>query len=126
MMPTRFGIEMPFGGARSNEADGALDVFQFDGVMIFGAEAVFENEAVDADGVEPLGDGFSFVGGEMHVGAAGANDECGAGGGTLRGEEGSQRRDIGIIGALGSGGVLLPESDGGFGGGGWGFVAGGG
>lgn len=116
------GVEIPFRCAGSDEAEGSLCVFEFDGVMIFGAQAVFENEAGDADAVEPLGDGFSLVGGEVHVSPAGADDESCAGGFARSGEEWGDGWDIDIGGALRAGGVVLPEADGGLGGCGRRFV----
>ena len=80
--------------------------------MIFGAEAIFENEAGDAEAVEPLGDRYSFVGSEVHVCTARADDEGCAGGFVFRGEEWGYCRDVDVGYALGSGGILLPEADG--------------
>ena len=77
-MPMRSG-RMPKSAAwRADVADGALGIPEFDGVMVFGSEAVFENVGADTEIVEPGGDLGAFViHGEVGVTAAGANDDAG-------------------------------------------------
>ena len=54
------GVDVPFGGAGANDAEGAAGVGHgvvLDGVgaVGFAGEAVFEDEGGDAPGLEPLG-----------------------------------------------------------------------
>ena len=78
------GIDVPLGGVRADEADGALCVLESGGGFRIGAgvrDAIFENDAGDAAGGEPVADFGAFeVDGEDVVAAAGKNDDCGAGG----------------------------------------------
>ena len=78
------GIDVPLGGVRADDAEGALRVLQGGGRFRIGAgvgHAVFHQDAGDADGVEPVADFGAFeIDGEDVVAAAGEDDDCGAGG----------------------------------------------
>ncbi len=78
------GIDAPFCRVGANKADGALGVFEGGGRFgEIGAgvrDAVLEQDAVDADGVEPVADFGAFeVDGEDGVASAGEDDDRRAG-----------------------------------------------
>ena len=80
-----FGIDVPFGGAVAHGFDGLLRILQrtdfFVGHGGIVGDAVFENEGGDALFYKFLRFIGAFVfGGENAVAAAGADDDCGAGG----------------------------------------------
>ena len=78
------GIDVPFGGVRTDEADGALRVLEGGGGFWIRAgigHAIFENNAGNAAGGEPVADFGAFeIDGEDVVAAAGEDDDCSAGG----------------------------------------------
>ena len=78
------GIDVPFGGVRADEADGALRVLESGGGFWIGAgvgDAIFEDDACDAAVGEPIANFRAFkVHGENVIAAAGEDDDCGAGG----------------------------------------------
>ncbi len=55
------GSKTETGGMEADVTDSALGVPKFDGVMIFGAEEVFENVGADAEIVEPSGNLHAFM-----------------------------------------------------------------
>ncbi len=76
-------IDVPFGGVGADEADGALCVLKGGGRFWIWAgvgHAIFEKDAGDAAGSEPVADFGAF---EIHredvIAAAGENDDGGAG-----------------------------------------------
>jgi len=79
------GIEMPLGGVGAGEAHGLLGVFEIGGVggIVAGIPcglgySVFDEDAGDADGVEPVaGVGTFAVGDEDAIAAAGEDEDCG-------------------------------------------------
>ena len=102
---------------KTDVADGPLRVPEFDGVVVFGAEAVFENVGADTEVVEPGGDLSAFVvHGEIGVAAAGADDDAG---GRFVGTSGRVEGEgwfVSVGGALCTGGAVGPQKDGFFGG----------
>ena len=80
----RCRIDVPFGGVRADETDGALCVLESGrGFRIRAGvgDAIFENDAGDAAVGEPVADFRAFkVHGENVIAAAGEDDDCGAGG----------------------------------------------
>jgi hypothetical protein len=73
-------IDAEFLGAGTHQANGALGIAEFDGMVVLGSEAVLEDERGDAEGVQPVGFLAAFViGGEPSVAAAGSDDDRGAG-----------------------------------------------
>ena len=90
------GIDVPLSGVRADKADGALRVLKSGGGFRIRAgvgDAIFEDDAGDAAGGEPVADFGAF---EIHrenvIAAAGENDDCGAGGFGGRLVEGDSRR----------------------------------
>ena len=81
------GVEVPFGCVGAGEAHGLLGVFEVRGVggIVAGfacglGDSVFDEDAGDADGVEPVaGVGAFAVGDEDAVAAAGEDEDGGAG-----------------------------------------------
>ncbi len=77
------GIEVPIGGAGANDAHGALGVLQSGGGFGIGAgigDAIFDEDAGDADGGEPVADFGAFkIDGEDVIAAAGKDEDGGAG-----------------------------------------------
>ena len=77
------GIEVPFGSVSTGDAHGLLRVFEIAsvfGVMLLERDAVFDEDAVDADGVEPGADLGAFeIVGEDAVASAGEDNDGGAG-----------------------------------------------
>ncbi len=94
---------MPVGGARANEAHGALGVLETGAPAFFGIagwHAVFEEERGEAVGVEPLGDLVALVfEGETFESAAG-DDEHGGAGALGGGREENGERGDGDVGDL--------------------------
>ena len=125
------GFDVPFGGAGADDAEGAAGVGHgvvLDGVgaVGFAGEAVFEDESGDAAGLEPFGEGATFMAeAEFFVAAAGADDDGGAGGlggvGEVEGEAGVvDVADVGAFEGFGFGGAgfgawgaVWPEGEGG-------------
>jgi len=106
------GPDCQFDRVDADVADSALSIPEFDGVMVFGAETVFEDVCADAEIVEPGGDLDPFVvHGQHAIAAAGANDYAGL---SLKGASGGvegQRRLIGLGGALRAGCAIRPKED---------------
>src|SRR5579863_10369023 len=77
-------IDMPFGGVKAHEAEGALRILKGGGRFGVGAgvrHAIFYEDAGDAGGVEPIADFGPFeVDGEDAVSASGKDDGGRAGG----------------------------------------------
>jgi hypothetical protein len=78
------GVDLPFGGVLADQAHGALGVFEgcggFGHVGAGVGDAVLEQDAGDALGVEPVADLGAFeVDGEDVVAAAGEDDDGCAG-----------------------------------------------
>ena len=121
-----FGVDVPLCRVSADEADGTLGVFKGSGG--FGevgagiGDAVLEEDAVDADPVEPVADFGAFeVDGEDGVASAGEDDyRCAAvfGFGRIEGDGG--RRDVSQADERFAGDEVV------FRGGGVGFAAGGG
>jgi len=111
------GIDMPLAGVGTGEAHGLLGVFEIGGVIgvvLFFRDAVFDEQAGDADGVEPIAGVSAFaVPGEADVASAGKDEGGGAGvfvrGGWVDGE--GRVSDVGEA----SGAVAADESVGVFG-----------
>ena len=90
------GVEVPVGGVGAGEAHGLLGVFEVGGVggVVAGGavglgNAVLDEDACDADGVEPVaGVGAFAVGDEDVVAAAGEDEDGGAGVVIVRGIDG--------------------------------------
>ena len=91
MTPTALGVDFPILD-RADGADGAGDVDELGGIVIARAEAVFEDDAGDAEGVEPLCHRLTFVLGEHVIPPAGANDD-----GRTVGIGGLIDRDVGDV-----------------------------
>ena len=77
------GVDVPLGGVGAGDADGLLGVLHVLGVFgeaaAFG-DSVFDGDAGDADGVEPVADLGAFeVPSEVVVAAAGEDEDCGSG-----------------------------------------------
>jgi len=72
-------VDVPVGGVGAGEAHGLLRVFEVGGVggvTAFFGDAVLDEEAGDADGVEPVADVEAFaVPCEDFVGAAGEDED---------------------------------------------------
>ena len=120
MTPMRCGVDVPLGGVSAGEAHGLLGVFEVSGVggVVPGfadglGDAVLDEEAGDADGVEPVAGVDAFaVPGEDGVAAAGEDEGGGAGvvaGGRVDGEGGDG--DVGEA----RGAVAVEEGVGGLG-----------
>jgi hypothetical protein len=77
------GVDVPIGGVGAREAHGLLGVFEVCGVVrvtAFFGDAVFDEQAGDTDGVEPVADVEAFaVPGEDLVAAAGKDEDSGVG-----------------------------------------------
>jgi len=71
-------VNAPLLRVSTRHADRALDVVDHRRVMVFGPEAVLEDDAGRAAGIEPFRDGFALVVGQVPVPAAGADDDGGA------------------------------------------------
>jgi hypothetical protein len=107
------GIDVEFPGAAADEADGALRVAEFDGMVVTRAEAILQDECGDAHGVEPIGDLAAFVvGGEVMIAAAGGDDDSGGGFVVVSGGIVGERGNILVGVAEGTGGGLFPEAEG--------------
>ena len=74
-----FRIDFQLVGVRTDGADGALGVAEWDWMVVLGAETVLEDDAGDAVGVQPGGNLLPFVvDRQSAVAAAGADDDGGA------------------------------------------------
>jgi len=77
------GVDVPFAGVGAGEAHGLLGVFEIGGVVgvvLFFRNAVFDEQAGDADGVEPIAGVCAFaVPCEADVASAGKDEGGGAG-----------------------------------------------
>ena len=81
------GIDAPLFGVFADDAHGLHAVFDFDGVVVAGRDAVVEDEGGHALVAEPLGDLEAFLAeGDVIVGAAGNDEDGGGGDGGFRGE----------------------------------------
>ncbi len=73
------GVEVPVGGVGAGEADGLLGVFEV-GValrVVRLGDAVLDEQAGHAEGVQPVAGGGAFLGpGEVGVASAGEDDGC--------------------------------------------------
>jgi hypothetical protein len=88
-------VEVPFASTRADEADGAGDVLQFDGIMVaVETEAVFEDETRDTLAGEPFGIALAFMRRKVGVTATGANDHGRAVGGAVRREKWREGRNV--------------------------------
>ena len=96
MTPMWVGSMLPFGSVGAGEAHGLLGVFEIGGVggIVAGVagglgNAVFDEDAGDADGVEPLaGVGAFAVGDKDAIAAAGKDQRRGSGVLAVRGIDG--------------------------------------
>ena len=115
------GVDVPVGGVGAGDAHGLLGVFKVGGVggIVAGfaaglGDAVFDEDAGDAEGVEPVAGVETFaVPGEHLVAAAGEDEDGGAGVGAVvaRGEDGERGNGVGEAG----GAVAADEAVGGLG-----------
>ena len=93
-------LQMPFGSAAANEADGAAGVghgmiLNGVGAALFASQAVLQHKGGDAVIAEPFGERVAFMAeAEFGMTAAGTDDDRRAGGFVRRGDEG---RDRGIV-----------------------------
>ena len=94
--PDAVAGDVPFGGALADESDRPLDILER--AVLVAGHAVFEDDAGDAERVEPSSDfGAFFVVGEDAVAAARADDDGGGRLGGVRGRVDGERRlrDVG-------------------------------
>ena len=98
-MPIRSGAILPLGCFGANHADGALRVPEFNGMVVPGSEAVFQNERLDAQRVPPIRATMLalFIHGEVGVTAAGTHDYRRSRGAIAFGEVGRNRRLVDVF-----------------------------